>query len=64
MPHRDMRDGKSPLPIAAGLYLEAEKWVEEQLVDGLMCAVPFADGVKAAKQLKEKVSVPPSSARR
>ena len=58
MPDRDMRDGSSPLPIAAGFYLQTEKWAEEQLVDGLMCGVPVKDGVKAAQQLRDKVGLP------
>ena len=58
MPQGDMRDGKSPLPIAAGFYLETEKWADEKLVDGLMCAVPFEGGVKAAQQLRDKVGLP------
>ena len=58
MPQRDMRDGSSPLPIAAGLYLETEKWAAEKLVDGLVCAAPFEDGVKAVRQLRDKVRLP------
>ena len=58
IPDRDMRDGKSPLPIAAGFYLQSEKWAEERLVDGLMCAVPSTDGVKAAQRLRDKIGLP------
>lgn len=32
----DLRDGKSELPYAAGLYLEWEKWADEGLIDGLL----------------------------
>jgi uncharacterized lipoprotein YddW (UPF0748 family) len=58
MPRRDVRDGQSPLPIAAGFYLETEQWAAEKLVDGLMVAVPFDDGVGAAQQLRERVALP------
>jgi len=58
MPQCDMRDGKNPLPIAAGFYLETEKWADEKLVDGLMCAARFEDGVKAVRQLRDKVNLP------
>lgn len=54
----DLRDGQSELPLTAGFYLETEKWVAEQLVDGLLCSVPFADGVEAAKQMRDKVNAP------
>ncbi len=58
MPQRDMRDGQSPLPLAAGFYLETEKWVEQKLVDALMCAAPYNDGVNAAKQLRDRLAIP------
>ena len=54
----DLRDGHSELPLTAGFYLETEQWAAEKLVDGLLCSVPFADGVKAAKQLRDKVNAP------
>ena len=54
----DLRDGKSDLPLAAGFYLETEKWADQKLIDGLLCSTPFVDGVKAASQLRDKVNVP------
>ena len=58
MQQADLRDGKSDLPLAAGFYLETEKWAEEKLVDGLLCYAPYTDGVKAVRQLQDKVKVP------
>ena len=54
----DLRDGKSELPLAGGLYLEWEKWASEGLVDGLLFWSPFEGGLQAVQQLKQKVDVP------
>jgi len=54
----DLRDGKSDVPLAAGFYLETEKWVAEELVDGLLCHAPFANGVEEVRQLRDRVDVP------
>ncbi len=54
----DRRDAGSELPLAAGFYLETEKWAEEGLVDGLLCHAPSTDGIAAVQQLREKVHLP------
>ena len=58
MPPGDLRGGQSELPLAAGFYLEHEQWVAEKLVDGLLCYAPYSEGVKAVRQLGDKVKVP------
>ena len=54
----DRRDGSSKLPLAAGFYLETQKWAEEGLVDGLLCHAPSANGIAAVQQLRAKVNLP------
>lgn len=59
MDGQDLRDGKSDLPLAAGIYLETEAWAREGLVDALMCCAPFADaGLPAVTRLKSDIDVP------
>jgi len=54
----DLRDGKSELPLAAGFYLETEKWAQERLVDGLLCNAPYTDGVQVVRKLRDRVELP------
>jgi len=58
MEPRDLRDGKSKLPLAGGFYLESEKWAREGLLDGLLCSAPLQDGIQAIRQLKHETTVP------
>ena len=58
MQHADLRDGKSDLALAAGFYLETERWAEENLVDGLICHAPSADGIQAVRDLQNRVNLP------
>ncbi len=58
MAARDLRDGKSEIPLAAAFYLEWEKWSEQKLVDGLLCAAPHKTGVEKAQQVKRASGLP------
>jgi hypothetical protein len=58
MPPDDTRDGKSALPIAAGFYLETENWAAEKLIDGLLCAAPYEEGIQKVQELRDRVGVP------
>ena len=54
----DLRDGSSDLPLAAGFYLEWEKWARDGLADGLLFWAPFEGGLETVRKLKSKVDVP------
>jgi len=58
MGDRDLRDGHSALPFAAGFYLEWERWSDEDLVDGLIAYAPFPDGMALVRQMKRRAGKP------
>jgi len=58
MEPRDLRDGKTDLPLTAGFYLEAETWAREKLVDGLLWSAPLQGGVPAIQKRKREAAVP------
>jgi hypothetical protein len=58
MEERDLRDGKSELPLASGLYLEWEKWAAAGWVDGLIFWAPWERGFGIVQAARKKTGVP------